>query len=239
MAKTYSLYQTRSFYRDYLDIKNPLTFDQWNTLPRYEKSIALYLQFFDQIVMAWDKANTLDFIDCEDGVEIVNQYLEKNVPIIEAHPERFTPNYIYQVAYNCMYCICHDRKCDKDRLNNETPGIISTDEGEINLLELATDHKSAEDVAENNSFEKEFWSLIEDSGVEAEKVMRYLLSNNESDLKKVAKRNRNYKNDPLRDVEVSLDDAQSIISKLREALSSVPANSLLGQKMIEMNLSFN
>lgn len=239
MARVTSLYETRKFYRQFIEITNPLTFEQWNSLPRSEKAIALYLQFFDQIVTAWDKANTIDFIDCEDGVDVINQYLEKNVPIIEADPKRFAPGYIYKIAYNCMYCICHDRKCDKERLENETSAIVSTADGEVDLLQLASNHKSTEDEYEESSFEKEFWSLIEDSGLEAEKVMRYLLSNNEADLKKLSKRNKNYSIDPLRDVEVSIEDAQSIVSKIREKLSSLPATSILGQKMLSLNISFN
>ena len=239
MARVASLYETRNCYRNFLEINIPLTFEQWNELPHDKKAIALYLQFFNEIVLAWEKANTIDFIDCEDGVEVINQYLEKNVSIIEKDPKRFTANYIYRVAYNCMYCICHDRKCDKDRLENETSAIISHDGDEIDLTEFATKGDTAASEFEKDSFEREFWSIIEDSGIEAEKVMRYLLSNNEADLKKMSKRNRNYNNDPLRDVEVSLEDAGSIIDKLREIFSSIPANTILGQKMIEMGISFS
>lgn len=239
MATVASFFETRNCYRNFINLSQPLTFEQWNQLPRDQKSVALFLQFFNEIILAWDKANTLDFIEDAEGVEIINQYLDKNVSIIEQHPERFTAGYIYRVAYNCMYCICHDRKCDKDRLENETSAIVTSDDGELNLLELASDKKSAEDIAEDNSFEREFWAIIEDSGMEAEKVMRYLLSNNEGDLRKLTKRNRNYSSDPLRDVEVSLEDAQNIIRKLREVFSNVPAGSVLGQKMMEMNISFS
>lgn len=237
MANVAALYETRNFYRNSLQIFQPLTFKDWNELDRSLKAIGLFLNFFDQIVLAWEKANTIDFINCEDGVEIVNQYLEKNVPIIENNPKRFTPNYIYTVCFNCMYCICHDRKCDKDRLENETSRYISKDGTEIDLLDFVDDRSDNYTESEESNFEKEFWALIEDEGVEAEKVMRYLLTNNEADLKKITKRNRNYGKDPLRDVEVSVDKVDEIVTRLREKLSSVSANSYLGQKILAMNLS--
>lgn len=239
MAKVAALYETRNFYCNFINFSNPLSFQEWNSLPRDHKAITLFLQFFNEIVLAWDKANTLDFIDCEEGVEIINQYLEKNVSIIENDPKRFTPSYIYRVAYNCMYCICHDRKCDKERLANETSAIVMNDGKELNLLDLASTGEDASEESEYQMFQKEFWAVIEDYGLEAEKVMRYLISNNADDLKKISKRNKNYKADPLSDVEVSLEDAQNIISTLREKFSSVSSNSRLGQKLLELNVSFS
>lgn len=238
MAKVASLYETRNFYRNFLDLTKDLSFEEWNALPRAHKAVALYLQFFNEIVLAWEKANTIDFINCEDGVEIVNQYLEKNVSIIEQHPERFTARYIYKVAYNCMYCICHDRKCDKERLENETSAIVNKDGQEYDLTSTATTGETADGIYETESIEKEFWAVIEDNGMEAEKVMRYLLSNNAMDLKKLAKQNKAYAVDPLRDIQVSMEEAQGIIERLREAFSAIPANTLLGQKMLEMGISF-
>lgn len=240
MAQVAALYETRNLYREFLTINNPLTFEEWNKLPKDIKAVALYLQFFNEIVLAWEKANTLDFINCEDGVEIVNQYLEKNVEIIEKHPERFTPNYIYKVSYNCMYCICHDRKCDKDRYENETSAIVSTADGEVNLIdEFEASDSDVPEEADRSAIQREFWALVENQGVETEKVMRYLLTNNEQDLKKLSKRNRNYAKDPLKDVEVPFDKVDDIISNLRELLSSVSSNSALGQKMIEMGISIS
>lgn len=237
MANVAALYETRNFYRNSLQIFQPLTFEQWNSLDRDDKAAGLFLNFFDQIVLAWEKANTIDFINCEDGVEIVNQYLEKNVPIIENNSKRFTPNYIYTVSFNCMYCICHDRKCDKDRLENETPRYISKDGDEVDLLDFVDDGEDNYTISEDLNLEREFWALIEDEGMEAEKVMRYLLTNNEADLKKITRRNKNYSKDPLRDVEVSIDKVDEIVVRLKEKLCSVSANSYLGQKILDMGLS--
>lgn len=239
MARVEALYETRSFYRNYVDISKDLSFNEWNSLPRELKSIALYLVYFNEIVLAWEKANTLDFIECEEGVEIITQYLEKNVSVIENNPARYTASYIYKVAYNCMYCICHDRKRDKDRLANEMSAIVVKDGEEFNLLDLASNKRDAYDELENDSFESEFWAVIEDSGLDTEKVMRYLLSNDASDLKKLSKSNRQYESDPLRNVSVPLDDVPKILNSLKEKLSSVPANSRLGQKMTEMLISFS
>lgn len=237
MANVAALYETRNFYRNSLQIFQPLTFKQWNELDRNIKAAGLFLNFFDQIVLAWEKANTIDFINCEDGVEVINQYLEKNVSIIESKPDRFSPSYIYTVAFNCMYCICHDRKCDKDRLENETPRYVSKDGKDVDLLDFVKGDNDNFTEVESSSIEREFWALIEDDGLEAEKVMRYLLTQNEADLKKLTKRNKNYEKDPLRDVEVSIDKVDEIMKRLREKFSAVSSNSYLGQKIIEMNLS--
>ena len=237
MAKVAALYETRTLYRNFLNIEESLTFDQWNSLPHNKKAAALFVLFFNEIVLAWEKANTIDFIDCEDGVDVVNQYLEKNVPIIENDPKRFTAAYIYRVAYNCMYCICHDRKCDKDRLENETSSVVMSDGKEVNLLDFVSSKSDVQNDVADDMLSREFWSVIEDSGLEAQKVMRYLLSNNEDDLKKLSKRNKNYEIDPLRDVEVSLDNVQTIIEELREKFLSASTNSMIGQKLLEMTFS--
>lgn len=230
MANLSSFYDARRLFREYTGYSEPLSFDEWNSHPSGHKAALLFVQFFDQITLAWEKANAFDFIDGEEGVSIVNQYLNKNVPIIENQPKRFTPRYIYRVAYNCMYCICHDLLSVKDRWENETSGIVVHDGEELNLFDTFADTKgSASDVSEYAGFEKEFWSVIEDEGLSAEKVMRYLMSHDAADLKKMNPRNKRYKLDPLRDVDVKLEEVDSIISVLREKFLSLPQNSACGQ----------
>lgn len=262
MAKVAAFYDTRKLLIESTGYTSPLTFEEWKAQPDSLKAGLLFIQFFNEITLAWDKANTLDFIEAEDGVSTVCQYLEKQVKqvtyffkdnpskkapaefrksnpdkcvvvtrrIIEEHPDKFSPAYIYTVAYNCLYCICHDRKCDKDRLENETFGIVKSSDGtELDIFDFTADNSgSAEDVSDRSSFETEFWSVIENAGLPAEKVMRYLLTKNEEDLKALTSRSKRYKDDPLRDIEVSLDKVDSIIAKLREMFMELPYDSFCG-----------
>lgn len=231
-----AFHDTKSLYREYTGYKNPLTFDEWSHRDPGQKAAILFVQFYNQIVTAWAKAkenNLYDFIEGEEGVSTVCQYLQKNVAVIEAHPERFSAAYIYKVAYNCLYCICHDRKCDRERWENETSSIVTYDGKELNLFDTIADYNSSpEDVVEAQNFEDEFWGVISDIGASAEKVLRYLISQNEADLKKLNPRSKQYKIDPLRDVEVSLDEAKMIIAKLKQKFLNLPANSSCGQYIL-------
>ena len=232
MAIINAFADTRNAFRECIGYSEPLTFDEWAKIPRHLKSAFLYVQFYNQITLAWDKANTLKFIEDEDGVSTICQYLEKNVPIIESQPKRFTPAYIYKVAYNCLYCICHDRLCDKERLSNETSSIVITDGKELCLFDSLSDGRgSAEDQLNLAELESEFWSVIENIGMPAEKVMRYLSSGNLSDLKKLSKNSKRYNEDPLRDVQVSIDQMESILEELRNMFLDMPADSECGKIM--------
>ena len=230
MARIGAFYDTRKLYIDATGYDKTLSFEEWVENPDDLKAALLFVQFYNQIVLAWDKANTLDFIESEEGVTTILQYLQKNVEVIKNNPSRFTPAYIYKVAYNCLYCICHDRKCDKDRMSYETSSIVCYDGKELSLFDTMSDPKG--DViqsSESSEFEKEFWSVIEDAGMSAEKVMRYLLTNNEADLKALNCRCKRYKDDPLRDIEVSIESVDEIIEKLREKFLDMPADSECGK----------
>ena len=83
------LHKTRALYSNYIGYDKPLTFDEWNELPFGSKAAALFVQFFDQISLAWFKTKSF-YTPEEDGISEVMQYLMKNVPIIEQDPARFT-----------------------------------------------------------------------------------------------------------------------------------------------------
>lgn len=257
MANMAAFYETRTALRNFVDYSYPLTFEEFQEVPDDKKVAVLYLQFFNEITLAWDKANTLDFIDGEDGVEITLQYLQKLVcdrhvkghvkkkvsdkyffehpdeceerRMLESDPRNFYAGFIYRVIYNALYCICHDRKCDKDRMENEMFATITCGEDEFSLFDTVSDKKGdASSVSESENFEKEFWSIIEDAGIEAEKVMRYLLSGNESDLKKLSRSCKRYEGDPLRDVEVNKDSLPAILGHLRKRFLSLSQSSPCG-----------
>lgn len=271
MSSFAAFHDTRVLFIESLGYTTPLSFNDWKAQPDDLKAAFLFVQFYNEITLAWDKADSLDFGDDTEGVSTVFQYLQKQVTTtqyfqkddtskkataeyrrlhpegfiaveerkIEEDPTRFSPGYIYRVAYNCLYCICgHDRKCDKDRMNNETSAVVMHDGEELNVFDTFIDKKNCvESVLESNSLEKEFWSVIENTGVPAEKVMRYLLSNDAGDLKALNPRNKRYKSDPLRDVEVSMEAVEGIVQQLREKFLDMPHDSYCGQYISRMHIS--
>lgn len=254
MATLAAFYETRDMFRNYYKYIEPLTFEEWSALSDDDKLTVLFLQYFPEITLAWDKANVFDFIEGEEGVSTTLQYLQKQIcdcyikghpkkkvskeyfnahpdeceerRVIEENPKKFSAAYIYKVCYNSLYCICHDLKSVKDRWENETSSIVTYGEDELSLFDIIEDkHGSIFDVVDAKDFEEEFWAIIEDTGVSAEKIMRYLLSGNKADLKKVNASSESYKLDPLRDVEVSKETLISVLDHLRKKFLSLSASS--------------
>lgn len=221
MANVSAFYATRNLFIELTQFDKQLSYEDWMSRPQDHKAALLFVNFFSKMIQAWDKANKFDFIPDEDGVSIVCQYLEKNVAKIEENPNKFSEAYIYKVAYNCMYCICHDLKSVKDRWDNETSSTVVYQGEELSLFDTVADaHGSAEHEFLHKTDNKEFWDLIEDSDPKCQKVIDYLLSEDPKSLKKISKRNKNYASDPLRDIEVSLEEAERIISEIRTKLES-------------------
>ena len=268
MSRFAAFYETRNLFISTIGYKEPLSYEEWTKKPDDLKAAFLFVQFFNEILLAWDKADSLDFGDDSEGVSTILQYLEKQVStmkyfrkddptkkataefrrqhpdeyiakeqrMLEDDPKRFTPQYIYRVAYNCLYCICgHDRQRDKDIINNEVSLIVESDGEELNLLDIYADSTTSTDfVSEESEFNNEFWAIVEGAGMSAEKVMRYLLSGDKSDLRALTHRSKHYKDDPLRDVEVSIEDVDRIIEDLKSRFLELSANSYCGQYVAKM-----
>lgn len=211
--------ESRNLFTMYTGYIKPLSFDEWKDLPDSHKSAVLFVQFYEEITLAWYKLSSIyPYVPDEDGVSTVCQYLEKNVSKILDNPKRFSAPYIYQVAYNCLYCITHDPIKPRERWLNETSNLTSSGSGdELDLFDTVKT-PSAEDSYEDSAYKKMFWQVIEDSGLATRKVVNYLM--NGDSLKKVSKSNKHYENDPLRDVEVELDEVAEIVERLREKLDS-------------------
>lgn len=149
-------YATKAMFRDYLNYTKPLSYDEWMHVSDDDKAAVLYVQFFDQIVLAWYKVKSFYTPD-EDGVSTMLQYLIKNVPVIAENPSRFTPSYIYRVASNCLYCICHDIKRDRERFDNETSNIQQTGvDGIVDLFDTVCDRESITSALTREAF----WEAI-------------------------------------------------------------------------------
>lgn len=155
-------YETRAMFRSYLNYTQPLSYDQWMELPEDRKAAALFVQFFKEITMAWYRVRSFYTLE-EDGVSTVLQYLMKNTPIIESDPKRFSAKYIYRVAYNCLYCICHDYKCDRERYDKEISNITQVGDDELDLFDTVISHEDMDSIL----LKEEFWSVIENLGDDA------------------------------------------------------------------------
>lgn len=214
MANAFS--ETRNLFITTTGYTRPLSYDEWMMIPSEHKAAVLFVQFYDEITLAWYKTKSF-FVVEEDGVSTMLQYLMKNVPIIEKDPKRFKPSYIYKVAYNCLYCISHDIKRDIERYENEVSNIVTSGEDQLDLFDTVV---SKSDMYEEIS-RQEFWAIIEDMGVKTQKVINYLL-NGES-LGTVSKRSKSYATDPLRDVAVSIDEMEAIVADLKKKLASYVA----------------
>jgi len=117
--------EAKERYESAIGKKAPITFDEWFSLPDNHKAAALFINFYNQITLAWTKAKA-DFTEDEDGLSIVMQYLMKNVPIIESNPNKYSETYIYRVAYNCMGCLRRN-KSEATRFKECTSEWHSTD----------------------------------------------------------------------------------------------------------------
>lgn len=163
-----------NLFRNSLHYEGPITWEEWVACSQDTKSAWLYCQFYDQITLAWYKAKCL-YGEDEEGVETVLQYLEKNVKLIESKKNKFTSAYIYRVAYNCLYCICHDRKIDQDRYALEMSNIVSTSDGdEVDLFDTVT--SNVEDIMYDQA-KDEFWKIIDGLDEKGQKFIERILKN--------------------------------------------------------------
>lgn len=161
---------TRNLFRDYLNYSEPLSYAEWLLTNDDSKAAVLFVQFFDQITLAWYKTRSFYAME-EEAVETALQYLMKNVPVIIENPKRFNAKYIYRVMFNCLYCISHDRKCDRDRWELETSNLVNHDGQELNLFDTVANKESIQDILDREGF----WELISSMGDEVADVVEKLL----------------------------------------------------------------
>lgn len=210
-----AFYDTKTLFVGTLNFTEQLSYEDWMKINPDYKAAALFVNYFTQIYGAWNKCKSF-YTPEEDGVSTVLQYLQKNVPVIENDPKRYSPAYIYRVAYNCLYCVCHDLKKPRDAWENETSNIIGCGEDELDLFDLAVD------VVEGDMASKltkiKFWKIIKSLDPKATKVLNHIL--NGEPLEAVSKCSKKYKADPLRDVEVKLEEVETIMNDIRGLLAA-------------------
>lgn len=165
---------TKNCFTSYLGYTTPLSYAQWLAAPDDHKAAILYVQFYEEITLAWYKCRSL-YTPEERGVEEMMTYLMKNVPILMANPKRFTSNYIYRVAYNCLYCICHDIQRDKERFALERSNILAVGDDEVDLFDTTAELEGLDSVWEGRIASSAFWKLFEDQDEATFMVINKLL----------------------------------------------------------------
>lgn len=204
-------YQTKIRFREASGYQKPLSYEEWMAAPDECKAALLYVHFYDQITLAWIKTRSV-YTDINDGVSEVLQYLNKNVEKIKNDGKRFTPNYIYRVAYNCLFCLCRDPINRYRRVyDNECSNLVGYGEDELDLfntiIDDENDRDSKFDVDSRLSYLREstkMWDVIEDMGLKAKLVVAKLLGENSYTPKELNS--------------VSEEETQAIIEELKVRL---------------------
>lgn len=124
---------------DSFNISFPIPYEVWQTIPSELQSAALFCNFYNQINLVWLKVKTPASVSA-DCVSEVLVYLQKNVEKILSDQKRYTPSYIYRVAYNCMFYTANYPYTKTSGVNgyyqNTVPHIVKTDNGEIDLYDM-------------------------------------------------------------------------------------------------------
>ena len=190
-------YTTRNLFRDYVtssisnyNAETPLSFDEWNKLPQTHKAAVLYLQFFDQIMLAYYKTRR-EYATDADAVSEVMQYLIKNVGKIEEDSKRFKPSYIYKITWNCLSCLFWDDpsySIRKRTYDNERSNITTTASGEeLNLYDtVKSRYSDLYDEIHDTEVKARFWELLEDADAQTLDVVARLINDHSERRRRVS-----------------------------------------------------
>lgn len=192
--KSSAFYATFKMFRSYLGYQGPLSYELWNALPQESKAAGLFVQFFDTISLAWYKLKTPAAVE-EDCVSEVIQYLIKNVSKIEDDEKRYSPKYIYKVAYNSIYCKSVDpfngQTCETSWFtNNISPYIVSDNGDELSLFDIMMDNGEdsiVDSISQSDRARKAFWDKIYAKGPEYVAVASKLINEQHSETRPLAK----------------------------------------------------
>ncbi|MCM1226148.1 MAG: hypothetical protein NC320_01825 [Clostridium sp.] len=156
-------------------VECPITYDKWLAIGNDLKAAALFVNFYDEITLAWSKAKS-EFTPDENGVSTVMQYLIKNVPIIMSDPKKYDPKYIYRVAYNSMGCLRRVQR-DADHYNLTMSNYVSCDENdEFDLFStMIGDDSDMLDTTSRRRYSAEIDIIIDNLDDDAKKFVEYLL----------------------------------------------------------------
>ena len=144
---------SRKFFRYYLDCETPLSYENWVKLPDEHKAAALFVQFYSEILSAWNRCYYSSAFQDDNAVSVVLQYLQKNVNKIANDRNRYTCEYIYTVAHNCL--------AEHSNLSKKTHERVEVEKSSLSLDEcLVSDEEFCCDVSIDLEIRKrEFWRL--------------------------------------------------------------------------------
>lgn len=181
--------ETYNSMRESINYSKPISYQEWVNVRDDYKAAWLYVQFFDQISLAWYKVSVNNrYADADNGVSEMLSYCVKNVTKILEDGKRFTPNYMYRVAYNCLYCIAIDRVGFKMTYESCVSQYINAGDGdELDIFDtVAVDECPLEEITRG-----ELWEIIRNQSVEMQQVIedaingRHLNKANKAKLQKL------------------------------------------------------
>ena len=181
--------ETYNSMRETIGYTKPISYQEWVNVRDDYKAAWLYVQFFDQISLAWYKVSLNNrYADEDNGVSEMLSYCVKNVTKILEDGRRFTPNYMYRVAYNCLYCIAIDRVGFKMTYETCVSQYVNSGDGdELNIFDtVAVDESPLEEITR-----EEIWEIIRNQSVEMQQVIedaingRHLNKANKAKLQKL------------------------------------------------------
>ena len=220
MSVNYSPFiSTKQMFKDYLTgYSFPITFETWLAADEEEKAALLFVNFYDQIILAFSKSNA-EYVLAEDAVSTILMVLTKNATILQTVKDgkkRFTPNYFYTVAWGAFYSLVRS-VANKARNDHEICSEIEYSDSDIsvNLFDFVP---SYDDTYELRQAKEAVWDIIAHMGPKAEKVVNHLI-NSKDTLHKVSKSSSEYNSDRLADVSVTPSEYEGILAALRVQLA--------------------
>lgn len=174
-------YETRRIFAESVPSHVPQSYESWISVPDEYKAAVLYVDFFDQVTMAWFRLKTPAAVE-EECVSEVMFYLQKNVDKIVADKKRFTPAYIYRICYNCIYCKSVDpysgQTAKTSWHNNTCSNLVSVGDDVLDLFDTVPS-----DITTNIGLEREeehdvFTALVDaESDPETKIVLAEIIDN--------------------------------------------------------------
>lgn len=162
------------------------TYWEWMLIPDDYKAAALYVQFYDAITLAWYKTQK-PFIEEEIALSTLMQYLLKNVEIIKQNRNRFTPNYMYKVAFNAFYPLgriqrdidyfYNEHASEYEKIRNRSDDMSEEFDPDNSAYSERpfTDRLMVFDIYFHDTHDDEIWKIIESCDDDTKRVIEYLL----------------------------------------------------------------
>lgn len=116
----------------------PMSYEEWMNVPDDYKCAALFINFYDTITLAWQKQKVY-FLEDEDAVSMIIQYLLKNVDKIKADSKRYKGAYIFTVAARAIIGFVRPMARQEYYDNYQGQYFDTPDGGEKDIFEILED----------------------------------------------------------------------------------------------------